>query len=100
LSYSRSRLTDVSTRQLFYDGYITRFTGIYQFSSDVFFRLIGQYDKFNKAVEIDPLLSYKVNPFTICYAGSTHNLTDFNSPYGFEQTERQFFIKVQYLWRE
>jgi hypothetical protein len=100
LSYSRSRLSDVSTQQLFYDGYISRFTGIYQFSSDVFFRLIGQYDKFNKAVEIDPLLSYKLNPFTICYAGSTHDLTDFDNPYGFEQTERQFFIKVQYLWRE
>jgi len=100
LSFSRSRLSDVSTDRLFYDGYISRFTGIYQFSSDVFFRLIGQYDKFNKAVEIDPLLSYKLNPFTICYAGSTHDLTDFDSPYGFEQTERQFFIKLQYLWRE
>ncbi|MGA9408551.1 MAG: sugar-binding protein [Bacteroidota bacterium] len=100
ISYSRSRLSDVSTQELFYDGYITRFTGIYQFSSDVFLRLIGQYDQFNKAVEIDPLLSYKLNPFTICYVGSTHDLTDFDSPYGFEQTERQFFIKLQYLWRE
>jgi len=100
LSYSRSRLSDVVTQELFYDGYIARFTGIYQFSSDVFFRLIGQYDEFSKAVEIDPLLSYKLNPFTICYAGSTHDLSDFGSPYGFEQTQRQFFIKVQYLWRE
>jgi len=100
LSYSRSRLSDYSTNELFYDGYISRFTGIYQFSSDVFFRLIGQYDKFSRSVEIDPLLSYKLNPFTICYAGSSHNLTDFDSPYGFEQTERQFFIKVQYLWRQ
>ena len=100
LSYSRSRLSDVSTSELFYDGYITRATGIYQFSSDVFFRLIGQYDEFARAIQIDPLLSYKLNPFTICYAGSTHNLSDFDSPYGFEQTERQFFIKVQYLWRQ
>ncbi|MGA7159911.1 MAG: sugar-binding protein [Bacteroidota bacterium] len=100
LSYSRSRLSDVSTHQLFYDGYISRLTGIYQFSSDVFFRLIGQYDEFTRGVEIDPLLSYKLNPFTICYAGSTHNLTDFDNPYGFEQTERQFFIKLQYLWRD
>ncbi len=100
LSFSRSRLSNSSTQQLFYDGYISRFTGIYQFSSDVFFRLIGQYDQFSKVVEIDPLLSYKLNPFTICYAGSTHDLTDFGNPYGFEQTERQFFIKLQYLWRE
>ena len=100
LSYSRSRLSNESTNNLFYDGYISRFTGIYQFSSDVFLRLIGQYDQFSKAVEIDPLLSYKLNPFTICYAGSTHDLTDYGNPYGFEQTERQFFIKLQYLWRE
>jgi len=100
LSYSRSRLSDLATQRLFYDGYIGRFTGIYQFNSDIFFRVIGQYNQFDKAVQIDPLLSYKLNPFTICYAGSSHNLTDFNSPYGFEQTQRQFFIKVQYLWRE
>ena len=100
LSYSRSRLSDLVTDQLFYDGYIGRVSGIYQFNSDVFFRVISQYNQFSKVVEIDPLLSYKLNPFTICYAGSTHNLIDFNSPYGFEQTQRQFFVKVQYLWRD
>lgn len=100
VSYSRSRLSDLATDELFYDGYIGRLSGIYQFNSDVFFRVIGQYNQFSKVVEIDPLLSYKLNPFTICYAGSTHNLVDFNSPYGFEQTQRQFFVKVQYLWRD
>ncbi len=100
LSYARSRLSDFFSDTLFYDGYIARCTGIYQFTNDIFVRLITQYDKFNKVIEADPLFSYKLNPFTIFYAGSTHSLTDFGSQFGIRQTARQFFIKLQYLWRE
>ena len=100
LSYSRSRLSDDVTGELFYDGYIARGVAIYQFSGGVFVRLIGQYDEFNKAFEIDPLFSYKLNPFTIFYAGSTSSLTDFGDPFGIRQTARQYFIKLQYLWRD
>ena len=99
LSYSRSRLSDHATDELFFDGYIARCTGIYQFSGDLFLRLIGQYNEFDRAIEIDPLFSYKLNPFTIFYAGSTHSLTDYSEPYGVRQTARQFFLKLQYLWR-
>lgn len=98
--YSRSRLSNVVGRQLFFDGYITRMVGIYQFSNKVFIRLIGQYDQFQKTVEIDPLFSYKLNPFTIFYAGSTHSMENYGDPYGIVQTGRQFFIKLQYLWRD
>ncbi|MGA9119287.1 MAG: DUF5916 domain-containing protein [Bacteroidota bacterium] len=99
LSFSRSRLSDVNTHELLFDGYIARCVGIYQFNRDVFVRLIGQYDGFNKAFEIDPLFSYKLNPFTIFYAGSTHSLTDFGPTFGIRQTARQYFLKLQYLWR-
>lgn len=97
--YSRSRLSDVDGGQLFFDGYIGRVVSIYQFSNKVFVRLIGQYDQFQKQVEIDPLFSYRLNAFTVFYAGSTHSLENFGEPYGIIQTERQFFIKLQYLWR-
>ncbi|MGB9592317.1 MAG: hypothetical protein ACPL1K_07355, partial [Candidatus Kryptoniota bacterium] len=76
ISYQRSRLTDEATNNLIYDGYIGRLTGIYQFNEQLFFRLIGQYNSFERSIEIDPLLSFKLNPFTIFYAGSTHSLTD------------------------
>lgn len=98
ISYQRSRLTSEATNDLIYDGYISRFTGIYQFSEQLFFRIIGQYNSFDKSIQIDPLLSFKLNPFTIFYAGSTHSLTNFEEPYGVKQTSRQFFIKLQYLW--
>ncbi len=99
LSYSRARLSSVATGELFYDGYIARGVGIYQFTPEVFLRLIGQYDQFNKAVDFFPLVSYKLNPYTIFYIGSTYSLSDFGSPYGFEQTARQYFLKLQYLYR-
>ncbi len=100
LDYSRSRLSNVVGGELFFDGYIARMSGIYQFSNRIFVRLIGQYDEFQKQIEIDPLFSYKLNAFTIFYAGSTHDMQDFGQPYGLVQTERQFFVKLQYLWRD
>ncbi len=83
-----------------FDGYISRLEGIYQFNNRIFVRLIGQYDQFQKQIEIDPLFSYKLNPFTIFYAGSTHSFDKYGDPYGIVQTGRQFFIKLQYLWTD
>ncbi len=100
IDYSRSRLSNVVGGELLFDGYITRLEGIYQFSNKVFLRLIGQYDKFSNQFEVDPLFSYKLNPFTIFYAGSTHSLEEYGQPYGIVPTARQFFIKLQYLWRD
>ena len=99
LSYLRARLSSVATGELFYDGYIARVMGVYQFSQELFLRVIGQYDGFNRAINIYPLLSYKLNPFTIFYVGSTSDLSNFGSPYGFKQTARQYFLKLQYLIR-
>lgn len=99
LSYSRARLSSVATSELFYDGYIGRVVGVYQFTPEIFLRVIGQYDQFNKAIDFYPLLSYKLNPFTIFYAGSTYSLSDFGSPFGTRQTGRQYFLKLQYLLR-
>ena len=99
LSYSRARLSDAATEELFYDGYIGRAVGIYQFTAELFFRLITQYDSFDKSFDVYPLLSYKLNPFTIFYAGATTNVHDYGDPFGLRQTARQFFVKLQYLVR-
>ena len=99
LSYSRAKLASIATGQLFFDGYITRMVGIYQFTEAVFLRFIGQYDEFSRAFDLYPLLSYKLNPYTIFYVGSTYSLLDLGDPYGFKQTSRQYFLKLQYLFR-
>ncbi len=99
LSYSRARLSSLATGELFYDGYIGRATGIYQFSREVFFRLITQYDRFDDRIDLYPLLSYKLNAYTIFYAGSTYSWLDFGDPFGVRSSSRQYFLKIQYLFR-
>ena len=98
-TYAHSRLWSYYSDELFYDGYIARTSVVYQFSPQFFVRLISQYDEFARQLQIDPLLSFKLNPFTVFYAGSTHNFTNFDAPYGMTRTVQQFFVKLQYLWQ-
>lgn len=99
LSYSRARLSSVATGDLFYDGYIARTTGIFQFTKEMFVRVIGQYDAFSKEIDVYPLLSYKLSAYTIFYAGSTYTMSDFGEPFGVRRTATQYFVKLQYLIR-
>lgn len=82
-----------------FEGHIFRTRGQYQFSRELFLRLIVQYDSFDQALEVDPLVSYKINPFTVAYLGSTHDYQDIDGPDGFSPTSRQLFMKLQYLFR-
>ena len=103
-SFDRSRLSDVVGHELFYDGYILRNVSSYQFNKEMYFRLISEYNSFDKSMAVFPLFSYKLNPFTIFYIGTTYNLTNFEDHPGADnhsrylQTARQYFIKLQYLW--
>lgn len=97
LAYSRMAYPDSAA--VIYDGFIARAKVSYQFSRELFLRLVVQYDDFSRALSVEPLVTYKLNPFTIFYAGSTHLLDDdperdrFNGVLG----QQQFFVKGQYL---
>ncbi len=99
LSFARARLMSLAGDELFYDGYIVRATGIYQFNKEMFLRVIGQYDQFDKVFDVYPLFSYKLSAYTIFYAGSTYSLTNYGDPFGTRTTARQYFVKFQYLIR-
>jgi hypothetical protein len=100
LSYNRARLSSSATDNLFYDGNIYRANGTYQFTAQTFLRFILQYNSFDEpTLNIYPLFSYKLNPFTIFYAGFTDNRQEFGGANGFLTTQRQFFVKFQYLLR-
>ncbi len=79
----------------------------YQFSRRLFFRFIAQYVKqagSGGTYEFDPLLSYKINPFSVFFIGSTHSFDEFEPLDGvsgadLQQTERTYFVKFQYLFR-
>jgi hypothetical protein len=57
----------------------------------------------SKRWDIDPLVTYRINPFSVFYIGSTHDYHDLNndptasSKWG--MTERHFFMKLQYLFQ-
>jgi len=104
LSYSYSTLSSVDGSENYFSGDIYRFNGNYNFSKRLFTRLIVQYNSFSEQLQIYPLLSYKANPFTKFYIGMNdymnyYDQAGLNGFQGFKQTDRQFFVKFQYLIR-
>jgi hypothetical protein len=97
-SYSRARLANSDTDILYYDGNIYRAVAIYQFSTEVFFRTILQYDTFAKNFQVYPLFSYKLNAFTTFFAGATSTYFNYEGDNGIVNTNQQYFIKLQYLF--
>jgi hypothetical protein len=99
-----SQLTHPDTGDDIFRGYIARLRTNLQFSRRLFLRLVTQYNQFDARFEVDPLLTYKVNPFTAFFIGSTHDYQEFD-PFegqqsnGFRATQRQIFFKIQYLVR-
>ncbi|RKZ12222.1 hypothetical protein DRQ32_04170, partial [bacterium] len=86
----------------FFEGSISRARVSFQFTREFFVRVIVQYDDFAESYDLEPLLTYRINPFTVFYVGSTHAWQDFGDDFdgfGIEETWRQYFAKFQYLFR-
>ena len=101
--FTYSRLRDKNSGEDYFSGFITRARLKYQFSRRFFMRTVVQYNDFNKSLEVDPLITYKINAFTALHAGSTHDFDQYtrqhtSSKY-FHQRNRQVFFKFQYLFR-
>jgi hypothetical protein len=99
-----ARLENPLTHVEAFDGYVARTRISLQFSRELFFRLVLQYDDFSGGRDIEPLVSYKVNPFTVFFVGSSYRLQSFGNDRGLfetdlEQARRQYFVKFQYLFR-
>ena len=95
-SYLFSQLTK-DDGSVYFAGSIYRSRFTYQFTRELDARIIAQYDGFAQQLEFDPLITYKLNPFSSFYIGSTHDYTSFDGSRNLHPTERQFFAKVQYL---
>jgi len=67
-----------------YSGYIFRTRFSYQFSREWDLRLVVQYNEFYDDLDIEPLLTYRLNPL---------------EKSEWEIDSRQFFCKIQYLFR-
>ena len=125
-SFNYSRSNHVDTRAKLYQEAILRTRVRLQVNPRLSVRLVVQYDDYEQNVgtgpnyahyagrtwEFDPLVTYRLNSFSMFYLGSTHDLNDFGVPTGIYQSEvpahastrwlqssRQFFMKVQYLFQ-
>jgi hypothetical protein len=116
LNFSSFRMTELNDRtdpetdelvltgDEIYDVYVARAKITYQFTKNLFFRVVTQYVDSDDLVEVDPLLSYKLNPFTVFFIGSSHNFMQIESGIpgeepAYHQTDRVYFVKFQYLFR-
>jgi len=123
LNYSRSKHVDTDAE--LYRELIGRARFRLQVNPRFSVRLVVQYDDYDLNIfagepdyyhvsgrtwEFDPLLTYRINSFSMLYFGSTHDLTDFGVPTGgfnlpdsapskWRQSERHFFMKLQYLFQ-
>jgi len=103
LSYDESR--DADTDEEFFSGYIVRSKINYQFTRRFAVRVVVEYDDFDNLWNLDPLITYRLNPFSTFYAGASYDYLRFDQagPGGTERLsaldERQFFIKLQYLFQ-
>ncbi len=87
-------------------GYIQRNRVTLNFNRNLFLRLIVQYDDFGERVDVEPLVTYRVNPFTVFYVGSASRYRNFDdddfvslSNDEWQVSERQFFAKLQYQFQ-
>lgn len=96
LRYSqlRSKIDD----SLYFKGYIARVNMNYQFNQDLSFRVIGEYNDFDKSFFVQPLLKWNPNPFTIFYIGGTNGYSRIEQQNNFHINDAQFYLKFQYLF--
>lgn len=81
------------------DDFIFRTRINYQLTRSLYLRVVTQYNGFDDQLEIDPLLTYRINAFSVIYLGSTHDFKEYDRPADFRQMSRQIFFKVRYLFQ-
>jgi hypothetical protein len=101
LIFSNAR--KVSNGAKLYSGHIIRVRGNLQLTRELFGRLVVEYNDFRKQFVFEPLITYKLNPFSIFYVGAGNYYRNFRHTedyrnVGWEQYSQQFFMKFQYLF--
>jgi hypothetical protein len=113
-TYTHLRSIAKETDEQLYSGYIAYSKMSVQFSRELSLRCVVQYNDFYETWDFDPLITYRLNPFTLFYVGTTYN---YQKDYGLNREgtsyagdgeesydmnrlqSRQFFMKLQYLFQ-
>jgi hypothetical protein len=104
-TFTYAASNDLASDESLFDGSIFRTRLYYQITSELSSRLVIQYNSFYKTWDIDPLLTYRLSPFSVFYFGTTYDYCKFDGQ-GIDGTQcltrltsRQFFMKLQYLFQ-
>ena len=102
-SYSRVASDDLDTGERLFSQSVFRSKLSLQMLRELSARIVFQYNDRSNTWEVDPLLTYQLNPFSIFYVGSTYDYQDSDPAEGgrdaWTMTGRQYFLKLQYLFR-
>ena len=102
-TYRYVRSTALEDGRELFAGYIARSRLDLQVTRTWSLRLVLQYNDFSRSWEADPLVTWRLNPFSIFYFGSTRTYGEFDGTTdpidGWRLTDRTYFMKLQYLWQ-
>jgi len=98
LSGTYSTLREIEADTPYYSEWIGRVRANFQATRELSIRLVVQYIQGASRLSFEPLVTWRLNPFTIVYAGSSLAYNETPND-GFVHNERQLFAKVQYLWQ-
>jgi len=91
------------TGELLFKGFILRSRWGLQLTRELSARLVIQYNDFSESWEADPLVTYRINPFSTFYFGSTRDYLvvdpENDGIEAWRLTDRQYFMKLQYLFQ-
>ena len=115
-SFSHVKSVSVNTGRELFKTYLFRSKLTYHFNRQIWLRLVVQYNDRYETWDLDPLLTYQINPFTLFYVGTTYDYRTYrglnSSGTGYvgdpdidqcyshtKLRSRQFFMKLQYLFQ-
>ena len=103
LSYNYTQSDDLKTDERLFSQSIFWSRLSLQMTRELSVRLVSQYNDRYRTWDADPLVTYQINSLTMFYIGSTHDYRDFDyatdGREGWDLTERQYFMKFQYLFQ-
>ena len=74
-----------------------------QIMRELSMRLVLQYNDHSNTCDVDPLITYQLNPVSLFYIGSTRRYRELDLAEdgrdGWNLTDRQYFLKMQYLFQ-
>lgn len=93
-----SQMRSKVDNSFYYKGYIARVNMNYQFTKDLSFRIIGEYNEFDDELFVQPLLKWNPNPATVFFIGGSRGYMQPESNKKLRLDNSQIYMKFQYLF--